>query len=192
MRGRVLAVVWALILVVAVPQSAAANEEETDDGRLLVVQAVSLIANEATLDSIQERIEDVLSAPETAGVDMDKVQEALELVESSAGDPELLVRARVALEESVDVRAASGYGEIPAPGEVGTDMSPYATGAATGTSVVLDPLDPALGISDAGDAVLLVLAALSTVLGLFLIRRWRPTHSLRELRTSTSHGAVTR
>ena len=93
-----------------------------------------------------------------------------------------LEEARGLLETSVEIRAATGYGSIPEPGEAGTGTSPYTVGAATGTTVVLDSLDPALGISDTGDVVLLVLAAGAIVLGLFLARRWRPTHSTHDLR----------
>lgn len=172
--------VLALILAQSLPS--AADEEETEEGRLLVLQAVSLIANRATPETIAERIEDAVEAPDPRGVDLDNVEEALALVQGALDDPQVLEEARGLLETSVKIRAASGYGSIPGPGEVGTDTSPYATGTATGTTVVLNSLDPALGISDTGDVVLLVLAAGTIVLGVYLARRWRPAHSMRELR----------
>lgn len=172
----------ALLLVLTQALPSTANEEETDEGRLLVLQSISLIANRATPETIAERVEDALMAPDATGVDLDKVERALELVEGAPDSTQALAEARDLLEGAVDVRAASGYGEIPEPGMLGTGTSPYTAGGATGTTVVLDSLDPPLGISDTGDAVLLVLAVASVVLGLYLARRWRPTHAMRELR----------
>lgn len=183
---KVLTPTLVLLLLVAQALPSTANEEETDEGRLLVVQAVSLIANRATAESIMERIEDALEAPDPTGVDLDRVEEALALVQGAPDDAQALKEARDLLETSAGIRAASGYGSIPEPGEVGTDPPPYAAGAASGTTVVLDSLDPARGIGDTGDAVLLVLAAFSIMAGLYLARRWRPTHTTRELR----HGRV--
>lgn len=171
-----------LLLVVAQALPSAANEEETEEGRLLVVQAVSLIANRATSESIVERIEDALQARDPTGVDLDKVEAALGLLQGATDDAQALDGARELLETSVDVRAATGYGAIPEPGMVGTDTAPYTAGTASGTTVVLDSMDPALGISDTGDVVLIVLAAFSVLVGLYLARRWRPDHAMRELR----------
>lgn len=179
-RSALLAVA-ALLLMTAQALPAAANPQETDEGRLLVVQAVSLIANRAAPETVQDRIQDSLMAPDLTGVDLDKVEAALALVEESPGDPEALGEARGLLESAVSIRAATGYGEIPEPGEVGTGEQ-FAAGIATGTTVILDPLDPELGIGDAGDVILIVLAAGSIVLGLYLSRRWRPDHTVSELR----------
>lgn len=172
----------ALLLVLTPASPSLANEEETGDGRLLVLQSISLIANRATSGTVAERIEDALMAPDTTGVDLDKVEQALGLVEGAPDSTQALAEARALLESAVNVRAATGYGEIPEPGMVGTGTAPYAAGTASGTTVVLDSLDPPLGISDTGDVVLLVLAAVFIVLGLDLARRWRPTHPMRELR----------
>ena len=86
------------------------------EGRLLVLQAVSLIANRATAETITERIVDVLEAPDPSGVDLDIVEEALALVEGAPDDPQALEEARGLLETSVEIRAATGYGSIPEPG----------------------------------------------------------------------------
>lgn len=174
----------ALGLVLFLPGTALANEEETEEARLLVLQSVALIANEAPVEAVTERIEDALEAPDPSGTDLPAVERALELVEQSAGDddPARLQEARAILVDAVDARFATGYGEIPGPDEVGEGAAPYATGAETGTTAVLDELRPAWGISDRGDVVLLVLSVLAMGAGLYLAHRWRPHDSIRQLR----------
>ena len=175
----------ALLAVLALPSSAQANEEETEEANLLVLQSISLIANDNEPDVIAERVADALEAPDKSGVDLAKVQQALTLVEESAtssDSAEKIAQARTLLVDAIDIRAATGYGEIPEPGEVGEDTAPYATGAESGTTVVLDELNPARGVSDGGDAVLLAAGIAILLAGLYLSRRWRPHESIHELR----------
>ena len=181
-RSAVLLLVVGLVLFLPAP--ALANEEETEEARLLVLQSVALIANEAPVDAVIERIEDALAAPDPSGTDLPAVKRALGLVERSASedDPADLQRAREILVAAVDARFATGYGEIPRPDAVGEGESPYATGAETGTTAVLDELRPAWGITDGGDLVLLILSALAIGAGLYLAHRWRPHDSIRQLR----------
>lgn len=175
-------------LVLFRPGAALADEEETDQASLLVLQSVALIANEAPVDAVIERIEDALAAPDPSGTDLAAVQRALTLVKKSAADddPAALQEARQLLVDAVDVRFATGYGAIPGPKDTSEGESPYATGADTGTTAVLDELRPARGISDGGDAVLLVLAVLAVAAGLYLAHRWRPHDSIRQLRRATA------
>lgn len=178
----VLLAVMGLVLLGATPASA--NEEETEEAQLLVLQSVALIANGAPKEAVIERIEDALEAPDPSGTDLDAVDEALALVEESSASagPEGFEEARTLLVGAVDARFATGYGEIPGPDEVGEGEAPYATGAETGTTAVLDELRPTWGISDRGDLVLLVLSVLAIGAGLYLAHRWRPHDSIRQLR----------
>lgn len=162
--------------------------EESTMANVLVLQAISLIANGAPTDAVAERIQDALQAPDPTGTDLTLVAQALDLVEqgspgaSGAAD---LDQARDLLVRAIDIRYATGYGAVPEPGEVAQGQPPYASGADTGTTVVLDGLEPARGISDRADVVLLILGVLAVAAGLFLARRWRPHSSIRVLRHAT-------
>lgn len=151
------------------------------EANLLVLQSVALIANGAPVDAVAERIEDALAAPDPSGTDLDTVEQALSLVQPGATAAEL-DQARQLLDSAIGIRFASGYGNVPGPGGVGRDESPYATGDQTGTTAVLDELKPARGVSDGGDVVLLALAVLAMTAGLVLAHRWRPPDTIGQLR----------
>lgn len=175
----------ALLAVLTLPSTAHADEGETNEARMLVVQSISLIANGNEADTIAVRVRDSLAAPDKTGVDLAKVQQALTLVEESATSTDgraKLQQARALLVGSIDVRAATGYGDIPQPGEVGADTAPYAQGAQSGTTVVLDELKPARGVSSGAGAVGLAAGIALVVAGVYLSRRWRPHDSIRQLR----------
>jgi hypothetical protein len=172
-------------LLMASSPSAWASEEETTEARLLVLQSISLIANGRDADVVAERIDDAIQAPDKEGTDLPKVEQALTLVEGrTTGEQGRadLARARALLVEAIDIRVATGYGTVPEPGQVGEGIAPYATGAETGTTVVLDDMVPAKGLSDRGDLVLVILGAAAAALGVVLSRRWRPHDTTRELR----------
>lgn len=182
----VLALVSAALVLVSGPaQAAEGHGEESEVSAVLVLQAISLIANDGTAEAVAEKLTDALEAPDQEGTDLGKVKQALALVEESAegsAGTRDLSRAREIMVSAIAVRAATGYGEMPEPGMVGEDVSPYASGADTGTAAVLDGFTPARGISDGGDVALLVLAVLALALGVVLSRRWRPHDTIRELR----------
>lgn len=192
------AVLAALLLAVALvawPNAAWANEEETDEAALLVLQSVSLIANNASTDAVVERIEDALDAPDQTGVQRDAVEQALQIVEQASGtgqERQARARARDLLAGAVRVRFATGYGNVPEPGEVDTGEAPYASGAEPGTSVVLDELRPVRGIADGGDIALFALSAAAVIAGLYLSRRWRPGTSIGQLRRRSAAMEETR
>ena len=178
--------IWTVALVAvgilfAGSGTAWADEDEPEQANMLVLQSISLIANGASMDMIAEKIQDALSAPDKSGTDLAKVRQAQALVRPGAG-PADIASAETLLAGAIDIRAASGYGDIPQPGQVGSDRPPYATGAETGTTAVLDELEPRRGISDGGDAALLALGVLLIAVGIALERRWRPHDSIRQLR----------
>lgn len=168
-------------LVLASPRAVLADEEESDRASVLVLQSVALIANGAPVDAVIERVEDALAAPDKSGTDLAQVERALRVIQGTPGGAGL-DRAQELLVDAVDIRFATGYGDVPRPGEVSHGEPPYATGAETGMTAVLDDFSPARGISDGGDVVLLVLAAVSIGVGSILAHRWRPPDSIRRLR----------
>ena len=171
----------ALAILSAGAGTAWAHEDEPKQANMLVLQSISLIANGASIDMIAEKISDALSAPDKSGTDLAKVRQAQALVRPGASAADI-ANAEALLTGAIDIRAASGYGDIPQPGQVSSDRPPYATGAETGTTVVLDELEPRRGISDAGDAVLVALGILLMAVGVLLERRWRPHDTIRQLR----------
>ena len=192
-RVRTIAVILAVIFAVAaLPGTAlAAGEEEghgdeSNEARVLVMQAIALIVNEAEAERVVERIADAGEAPEKEGVDIAKVEQALEVAESVTGRAGLN-EARVLLQESIGAQPVSGYGEVAPIGEVSEGQPPpFATGGDPGTGIVLDPVRPERGIGDGGDAVLFALAVAGLAVGLFLSYRFRPAHSIEQLRREHS------
>ena len=170
--------------------SARADMEESREARLLVLQSISLIANGALAGTVTDRLRDAVDAPDQAGTNGALVRQALAIFENasggSAGTP-ARDQARALLVRSIDVRAATGYGQIPPPGEVGRDVPAYANGDQSGTTVVLDELKPPRGVSDRGDLFLLVLAVSAMAAGLYLSHRWRPRDTISELRRQSDH-----
>lgn len=166
-------VALALIFALGAPTAnAQPHEEESEFAVDLVQQAISFIANDGGADRALEKMGDALMAPDPTGVDLALVEEAIAVVEDAgpgAAQDEALGQARELLLE-----AAPELAEPPA-----VEM---ARGLATGTTVVLDRFQPARGVSDGGDAVLLALAGVVTALGLWLARRLRPHHTIRQLR----------
>ena len=65
------------------------------------------------------------------------------------------------------------------------------TGDQTGTKVILGPFEHQHGVSDGGDAALLGLALAAIAAGLFLARRLRPPHTLRQLTHPAGSGKET-
>lgn len=169
----------AALLVLGSAGAVGADMEESKQAKLLVLQSISLIANDAPRDAVLERLTDALDAPDQEGVDSAKVISAIAVIESG---PTGLVEGRLLLVRAIAVRAATGYGTIPMPGEVGQDVAAYATGAEPGTTVVLDELQPARGVNDRGDLAALLAGVFMAAAGLYLAKRWRPDVSIHQLR----------
>ncbi|MFF4550737.1 hypothetical protein [Streptomyces sp. NPDC001435] len=160
----------ALLIPIATSGTAWAHGEESDESAVLVEQAVALIANDAYEDQVAERVDDALMAPHKEGVDLTKVRKAQDLIEQPGYGAAVSGQVKGLLLDSLG-------GKLPSAPKSGRP----ATGDETGTSVVLDEFRPARGISDGGDAVLLGLGAAAIGGGLWLSRRLRPPHTLREL-----------
>ena len=162
--------VTALLLAMASPGMARADEEESEQSAVLVEQAIAMIANDAGDARVAERIDDALMAPQKQGVNMTLVRQALDVVERPGQQQAADRQTRTLLLTSLG-------GKLPSAPRHGT----FATGTETGTSTILDEFKPSRGVSDGGDAVLLGLAMVATGGGLWLSRRLRPPHTLREL-----------
>ncbi|GAA3857526.1 hypothetical protein [Amycolatopsis tucumanensis] len=176
---RVLAAAVAAMLLFVLPAApAGADEEESTHASELVEQAIALIANDGGNERVAERIDDALTAPDKEGVDLAKVSQAREIIEAPGEDPAATAQARALLLDSLG-------GKLPSAPEDGLQ----ATGTETGTSVILDEFNPARGISDGGDAILLGLSLAVLLGGLYLARRLRPPHSLRQLTHSAGKQA---
>ena len=109
-------------------------------------------------------------APRKERVGLAKVRQAQDLIEQPGYRAAVSRQAKGLLLDSLG-------GKLPSAPKAGRP----ATGDETGTSVVLDEFRPARGVSDGGDAVLLGLGASAIGGGLWLSRRLRPPHTLREL-----------
>lgn len=141
----------------------------------LVQQALSLIANDGGIDRIAEKIQDAVEAPDTEGVDVARLELALAALESDPSES--------------GVEDARALLILAAPQFASAPPAPRAIAGDTGTTAVLDPLEPLDGVNDGGDLTLLIVALAAIGLGLLLSRRLRPHHSIHELRkTSASLG----
>lgn len=183
-HGRLLALLGTvLLLMFGLPGVAQANAGAgSTEAHVIIQEAVGLIANGAEPAMVLERIDDVLKAPDQAGVDAAKVEQAKALVEglpagaSAAQADAVLQQARQLLESAVTAAETGGTAK-------------FATGTETGTTVILDEYKPAWGVRGGGDVVLLGLGVISVLLGLYLARRLRPQDSIRDLRRRSARPA---
>jgi hypothetical protein len=190
------------VLAMANAAAAAANgDDETDEAKVLVQQAIALIVNDPhDKHAIEDRIEHAREAPHHEGVDLDLVDEAAAVFRDGDHDG-----ARELLQASIGAGPVSGdaapmpireaHGEPGQPiretnGEPGqpvreTNGEPgqpvLAVGVETGTTVILDEYHPATTLGG-GEVVLLVLAAAGIALGVLLAWRFRPLDTVRQLR----------
>jgi len=161
-RAALLALLLTLALFLPGATAARADMEGPTDAKSLVDIATGEVAARVPLDRITEGIDAALAAPPQKGVDRAAIEEALALVKSvSATTP------------AADLEAAMSKTQKLLQKSIGDE---------TGTTVVLENFQPAFGISDGGDAALVVLALAAIVGGLYMARRLRPEHSIKELR----------
>jgi hypothetical protein len=181
------------ILVVAVTvvlalwaRPAAAHEGESDQARVLVLQAIALIVNTPDdMHMIEERVEDALDAPHQEGVEMADVEQAADALEE--GD---LRRTRELLQTAIGAGPVVGSG-VPKPigetsGEPG--LPAFAVGAESGTTVVLDEYRPDRGLNG-GEVIMLVLSVAVIAVGAVMAWRFRPPVTVHQLRRFAASGA---
>jgi hypothetical protein len=171
--------VAAFALVMASAGASAAHDDEHDEARVVVLQAIALIVNTpGDIHEIEERIEAVFEAADTEGVDLDLVEQAAAALEAAD-----LQRTREQLQTSIGAGPFVGTG-APEPvreasGEPGRPA--YAVGAEAGTTVVLDEYRADTEL-DKGDIALIVISAAVVIVGALLVWRYRPPNTVRQLR----------
>lgn len=184
-RG-ILSVAVAAVLMLWTGPAAADEPGESDEARVLVLQAIALIVSTPNdMHMIEERVEDAIQAPHQEGVDMASVEKATTALEE--GD---LQRTRELLQVAIGAGPFVGSG-VPKPigetsGEPGRPA--FAVGAESGTSVVLDAYrsDTAL---NGGEVVLLILSVAVIAVGVLMAWRFRPPETVRQLRRAAPSGA---
>ena len=162
--ARVVPVVMVLLGSVAFASPAWAHGEgESEEGYLLVQQALGHLAHDASPETVmlaQEKVDDALATADQEGVDVSLVEQGRAALE--AGDVEA---GRALLQESIT--------------EAVSALAP-ATGEETGTSVIASDL-PGRGALAGRSWAFLVLSALLAVAGTALAVRFRPAHTVRSL-----------
>jgi hypothetical protein len=162
-RAVAVAVVGILALFIVAPPASAHGGDETQEGYLLVQQALGYLANEPEtgVDLAMEKVDAVLAAADQEGVDIAAVKQAKTAIEAGQVD-----QARQLLQGSI---------------AEALKMLPPAIGEQTGTTVVTAEL---VGGSDlAGrDAGFLVVSVILFVVGVWLAFRFRPTDNIGDLR----------
>jgi len=153
-----------LLGVLALPQAALAHDDETDEGYLLVQQALGHLAHDTSSDGIDmamEKIDDALATEDQEGVNVAELHQGMQVLEAGQ-----VAQARALLQESIQDALSS---------------QPPATGYETGTTVVPSALPGRAGLS--GQDVGWLMGSFALVgLGLMLAYRFRPRDSVRALR----------
>jgi len=149
----------------ALPQAAFAHGEgETEEGYLLVQQALGHLAHDTSSDGIDlamEKVDDALSTEDQEGVNVAEVEDGMQALETGE-----IERARALLQDSIKEALAE---------------QPTATGYETGTTVVMSAMPGRTGLNGQ-DLGLLVGSFALAGLGLGLAYRFRPRDSVRALR----------
>ena len=177
----------ALFVIVLASPAGAHEDEESTTASVLVRQGIALIVNtpDGTM-AIEDKITDALESRDTDGVNVALVrQAATELEEGN------LHRVRALLEVSIGARPHMSGLDVQPVGETagpvaGSDVETavrLATGEASGTNVVIDPLS-ARRQFDAGTWLALASMVALAAAGVGLAIRFRPPVSIRGLRAS--------
>lgn len=156
----------------ALPQAAFAHGEgETEEGYLLVQQALGHLAHDTSSDGIDlamEKVDDALSTEDQEGVNVAGVEDGMQALEAGQVD-----QARALLQDSIQDALAN---------------QPTATGYGTGTTIVTSAMPGRAGLNGQ-DLGWLIGSFAAVLLGLVLAYRFRPRDSVRELRNRlTSEG----
>ena len=154
-----------LLGVVVVPQAAFAHgDDESQEGYLLVQQALGHLAHDTSsqgIDLAMEKVDDALAVEDQEGVDVAEVEDGMRALEAGQ-----VRRARALLQDSIAEALAD---------------QPTATGYQTGTTKVVPALPGRPGLTGQDVGLLIGSVALGG-LGLVLAYRFRPRDSVRALR----------
>jgi hypothetical protein len=166
----VLAAALVVLGALFVPTAAWAHgEDETEEGYLLVQQALGHLAHDTShtgIDEAMEKVDDALATEDQEGVDVAEVEQAMAALEAGQVD-----RARDLLQHSIRQALRD---------------RPPATGNQTGTGLVVPELPGRSGIGGE-DWGLLASSIVVLVLGAGLAFRYRPRDTVRELRRVLTH-----
>ena len=177
MRRSIVVLAVALFVALTLAAPAGADEPgESDESAQLVRQAIALIVNTpGDMEGIEDKIVDAQEAPNQEDVDLTLVAEAEEAFER-----EDMHEVRLLLERSIGAQPHSGEQDpLPIGQARGTPGMEMATGAETGTDVVIDELGPDRELSST-DAFGLAGLAVLGALGMWLALRFRPRPHHRE------------
>ena len=165
LAATLLAAAFGLLGTIVVPQAAFAHGgDESQEGYLLVQQALGHLAHDTSsegIDLAMEKVGDAIDAEDQEGVNVVKLKGGMRALE--AGQVE---QARALLQGSIEKALAE---------------QPTATGYETGTTVVMSAMPGRTGLNGQ-DLGLLVGSVAVAGLGLVLAYRFRPRDSVRELR----------
>lgn len=160
LRRACTAVLTGLLLLLPAAPARAHGEGDSDQSRVLVLDALTYLANKPTgyMDEVTDKVGDALEAPDTAGVNLTKVKAAQRALKRN---------------DMMQVRSLLQASLAPMTGPV--------TGEDPGTTTMPDPLT--VHTSWAGSATVLAgVSAAAVLAGLVLAWRWRPSLSVRQLR----------
>ena len=166
--------------LVGLPEAALAHgDEEEVSARESVLQAVAYIVNAPdNMEMISDKLKDAEASKDQSGVNRTLVEKAMAAVD--AGN---MRTARTMLEQSIgaklDLKGLDMRHVLQVP--PGLPAVSLATGDQAGTQVVTDEM-PGRGALSGGDAAILGLAVVSVVGGVVLSLRFRPEHSIHQLR----------
>jgi len=147
-----------------VPPAGAHGDDETEEGYLLIQQALGHLAHDTShtgMDLAMEKVDDALSTEDRDGVDVGEVEKAMSALERGRVDS-----ARDLLQGSIK--------------EAVSHMPP-ATGEETGTKVIV-PAQPGRDGLAARDWSFLGASLTCLFFGLLLAYRFRPADTVGELR----------
>ena len=149
------------------------GDDETEEGYLLVQQALGHLAHDTGhegIDLAMEKVNDALETEDQEGVDVPEVHQAMDALEAGRVD-----QARALLQDSISEALSE---------------QARATGYQSGTTIVLLDLPGRRGLSGQGWSLLVASVAL-LVTGLVLAYRFRPRDSVAQLRRRLHRDTTT-